>query len=134
MNMTAPVESIPDTATADVSAAFSEARGNENGGWTYAFVMEKRYSREALPEPNDERIRIRERPERTMAVRRFSGRWTVANVAKQEAALLEAVAAAGLATAGAPVLARYDAPYVPWFLRRNEIMLRVEADTATRGY
>ena len=31
--------------------------------------------------------------------------------------------AAGVATQGEPVLARYNAPFTPWFLRRNEIWL-----------
>ena len=30
---------------------------------------------------------------------------------------------AGVATQGEPVLARYNAPFTPWFLRRNEIWL-----------
>jgi SOUL heme-binding protein len=31
--------------------------------------------------------------------------------------------AANVATQGEPVLARYDPPFKPWFLRRNEIWL-----------
>ena len=34
-----------------------------------------------------------------------------------------ALDAAGVATQGEPVLARYNAPFTPWFLRRNEIWL-----------
>jgi hypothetical protein len=30
---------------------------------------------------------------------------------------------AGVATQGEPVLARYNAPFTPWFMRRNEIWL-----------
>ena len=130
MNMTAPVESMP--ATAD--AAFAETRTSGDEGWTYSFVMERRYSRETLPEPNDSRITIAERPARTMAVRQFSGRWSTGNVAENEAALLAAVEAAGFRIVGVPVLARYDAPFKPWFLRRNEIMVRVEPVAATKGY
>jgi len=26
---------------------------------------------------------------------------------------------------GAPVFARYNAPFTPWFLRRNEIMVEI---------
>jgi hypothetical protein len=28
-----------------------------------------------------------------------------------------------LPTTGAPIYARYNAPFVPWFLRRNEIWM-----------
>ena len=31
--------------------------------------------------------------------------------------------AVGVATQGEPVLARYNAPFTPWFMRRNEIWL-----------
>jgi hypothetical protein len=128
MQMTAPVESIPDT---DLDRpAFSEARATANGSWTYAFVMERRYTRESLPAPLDQRIHISQRPERLMAVRRFSGRWSTGNVSDNETALLAAIQKAGLAAVGTPVLARYDAPFIPWFLRRNEIMVPVEASRA----
>lgn len=46
------------------------------------------------------------------------------NLAFPILALLEAaLRKAGVATQGEPVLARYNAPFTPWFLRRNEIWL-----------
>jgi hypothetical protein len=38
-------------------------------------------------------------------------------------ALLEAQ---GVTTQGEPVLARYNAPFTPWFMRRNEIWLALQ--------
>jgi hypothetical protein len=55
-----------------------------------------------------------------MAARRYSGRWTLENYRTEESALLAAVRDAGLAPA-TPVYARYNAPFVPWFMRRNEV-------------
>ena len=37
--------------------------------------------------------------------------------------LADAHPAAGLAPAGPPVYARYDPPWTPWFLRRNEVLV-----------
>ena len=105
MNMTAPVET----------------RGAD-----YAFVMERKYSRESLPQPNDENIRIVERQSRVVAAVRFSGRWTQGNFRKHEQELVEALVAMGVKTTGAPELARYNAPFTPWFLRRNEIVIPVD--------
>jgi hypothetical protein len=34
-----------------------------------------------------------------------------------------ALEAAGMASQGEPVLARYNPPITPWFMRRNEIWL-----------
>ncbi len=91
----------------------------------HAFVMESKYSMDALPEPNDERIRLRERPARIVAVREFSGRWSERSFARHERALLEQLASMGIETTGEPELARYNSPFTPWFLRRNEIIVPV---------
>ena len=34
---------------------------------------------------------------------------------------------AGLEEAGEPIWARYDPPFKPWFLRRNEILIGIRA-------
>lgn len=111
MQMTAPVES---RANAEDSAA------------TYAFVMEGKYTLATLPSPNDQRVRLLERPARTVAVRKFSGRWTEANVAKNEARLLSDLRENGVRTVGDVELARYNSPFTPWFMRRNEIIVPIE--------
>jgi hypothetical protein len=60
----------------------------------------------------------------------WSGRWTYGSVEKQTAELREAIHASGLAEIGAPVWARYDPPWKPWFLRRNEVLIEVRRDAA----
>lgn len=97
-----------------------EKRGDE-----YAFVMERKYSMETLPRPADDRIRLQIRQPRIVAVRRFSGRWSARNIARNEQALLEDLVEMGIETSGPPELARYNSPFMPWFLRRNEIIVPV---------
>jgi len=36
------------------------------------------------------------------------------------------VGRSGLTTVGEPVWARYDPPWKPWFLRRNEVLLEID--------
>jgi len=48
---------------------------------------------------------------------------TQSNYEEHLALLRVALDKAGVATQGEPVLARYNAPLTPWFLRRNEIWL-----------
>ena len=36
----------------------------------------------------------------------------------------------GLTAIGEPVFARYDPPFMPWLLRRNEIQIRVQTPAA----
>ena len=109
MNMTAPVESE-----------------DRNGPFTYSFVMERKYTMATLPEPTNPDIRLVQRPERVMAVHRYSGTWSEERYAEHEKILLEALAIDRVRTKGAPVFARYNAPFTPWFLRRNEIMIEIE--------
>lgn len=126
MQMTAPVESsakgVKMAMTAPVT---STVAGAGDGKQTFAFVMERKYTRDTLPMPLDPRIRIVERPARTMAVHRYSGRWTADNDRDHAKILQQALARDGVETAGSLVFARYNAPFVPWFLRRNEVLIEV---------
>ena len=132
MRMTAPVESsdADEGVRMDMTAPV-ESQPNAGGTTAYAFVMERKYTLETLPKPEDPRIRFVVRPARTMAVRRYSGTWSEANYLEHRTALFEALEAAGLEPLGAPVWARYNAPVTPWFLRRNEVMVEVDWPEAT---
>ncbi len=119
MSMTAPVTS----------------EASETGQYTYAFVMERKYDQETLPRPRDPRIRIREQDGRVVAVRRYSGRWTEENYRKNETRLFEALSADGRTPSGEPILARYNSPFTPWFMRRNEVIVELEwpDDVSSKG-
>jgi hypothetical protein len=127
MRMTAPVESRPKEEGVRMSmTAPVTSTAPADGGYTYAFVMERKYTMDTLPRPLDPRIRLAEQPARVMAVRRFSGRWTEDNYRKNEAQLLKALSADGRRTIGVPILARYNSPFTLWFMRRNEVMVEIE--------
>jgi DNA gyrase inhibitor GyrI len=64
-------------------------------------------------------------PPQKVAVLRFSGRWTEANLREHVEALRAAVKDAGLTAVGEPVMAFYNPPCSLPFLRRNEIMLEL---------
>ncbi len=117
--MTAPVTRSPVTLPMTVPVTQSP----DAGGFRVRFVMPAGYTVATLPVPNDSRVKLREIPAQRVAVRRYSGRWTEENSAEHVAALRASLAAAGLTAHGAPILARYNAPYVLPFLRRNEVWL-----------
>jgi hypothetical protein len=127
MEMTAPVEtrSSGKGEKMAMTAPVTATDGDGEGQTTFAFVMERKYTLDTLPVPNDERIRIREVPERVVAVRRYSGRWTQAKYMENEQILRAALAEAGITITSDPVLARYNSPFSIPFLRRNEVMFEV---------
>jgi hypothetical protein len=118
ISMTAPVISQEIEMTAPV---LSE-------GGSIAFVMPSKYSLESVPKPVDNRINIIEIPKRTIAVLRFSGRWSTSSFNKKSKQLLAQLAKAKISAKGKVFSMRYSSPFTPWFLRRNEVAIEVELE------
>lgn len=122
--MTAPVsQQKNDAQKIEMTAPVSQER--VPSGWAVSFMMPASYSMETLPTPNDPAVGLREVPAYRAAAIRYSGRWTESRYADHLAKLREWLDQEGLQTVGDPVWARYNAPFVPWFLRRNEIIIRL---------
>jgi hypothetical protein len=119
--MTAPVTQSAVPVTMPMTAPVTQAA--VPGGVRVQFVLPKGVTLESAPQPLDERVQLRLVPAGQWAVIRYSGTWTPANDDEHLARLTAALDQAGVATQGEPVLARYNAPFTPWFLRRNEIWL-----------
>ena len=124
--MTAPVMQKPESQKIAMTAPVMQTP-NADGKWTVNFMMPSEYSMETLPKPTDGDIRIyMSEPYRTVSIR-FSGRGKMKNLNKHQAKLDEFVAAQGLKIVGGPEYAFYNAPFVPPFLRRNEVHYRLAA-------
>jgi len=92
-----------------------------SGGGSMSFVVPSKYTMEDVPEPNDKRIKIHEVLERKIAVVRFRGRAGEESVDEQKARLLDILRRNGIEAVGEPFLMRYNSPWTPGFMRRNEI-------------
>ena len=114
--MTAPVVSEEIAMTAPVLS--------EKG--LIAFIMPEGYTIETTPEPLDDRVKIIEVPERVIAALRFSGRWSNSIFQRKTKELLAEIENAGLRVVGQVFSMRYNGPFTPWFLRRNEVAAEVE--------
>ena len=119
--MTAPVTQTAAPMRMDMTAPVTQAA--VAGGMRVQFVLPKGVTLATAPEPIDPRVQLRLVPAVTWAVIRYSGTWSQANYLEHLDELKAALQAAGVATQGEPVLARYNAPFTPWFMRRNEIWL-----------
>lgn len=98
------------------------------GRWAVSFMMPASYTLETLPEPEDPKISLRQVPAHRMAAVRYSGFWSQKNYLRYKKELESWVHEEGLIIVGDPVWARYNPPFTPWFLRRNEILIPVEAN------
>ncbi len=121
--MTAPVTQVAAGTSIAMTAPVTQVGGGDS--YRVAFLMPAGYTAASLPLPLDSSISIREVPARTLAAWRYSGRWTRARYEDMERALREALIAKHLRAIGPPIFARYDAPFVPWPLRRNEVLIPV---------
>ncbi len=121
IEMTAPVTQTPVPARLEMTAPVTQSA--TDAGFAIQFKMPASYTLESLPEPLDARIKLKVLPGGRFAVIRYSGSWSESNYSTHLERLNAGVAAAGLTTTGAPIYSRYNAPFVPWFMRRNEIWL-----------
>ena len=132
--MTAPVaqerrSGAREGTTIAMTAPVAQEKTPE--GWTVAFVMPSEHRMATLPKPNDPRVTLREVPARRVAAVTFSGTWGAEKFDAIARELLGKLAAAGFAAAGPPVDARYDPPWTPWFLRKNEILVPLRGGSAS---
>lgn len=136
MEMTAPVESqaIDSGTRMEMTAPVLSVPENEkDDSYRYSFVIERRYDLESVPKPLDERVNLRQVNQDTVAVRRFSGTWSQSNYEQNRDKLMLALRRDGLEPVGQPYFARYNAPFVPWFLRRNEVIVELATGLGNGG-
>jgi hypothetical protein len=119
--MTAPVTQAAEPVKIAMTAPVTQSASAT--GFVVQFTMPAAYTLETLPRPLDEQIRLVGMPTARYAVIRFGGFWTDANYQEHLRQLQALMVEQSLPATGAPIYARYNAPFVPWFLRRNEIWI-----------
>lgn len=123
--MTAPVTQAVVPTKLQMTAPVTQTTAP--GGFLVQFVLPKGVTVANAPEPLDARVQLREIPAARLAVIRYSGLWSQSNDNDQLTKLQAAMRAANLIWTGEAVYSRYNAPFTPWFLRRNEIWLHLAA-------
>lgn len=123
IEMTAPV--VQELSSEKIAMTAPVVQQPDDSGWRIAFVVPAEYSWETAPEPTDPRVSLRLVPERLVAAVRFSGTWGEERFTGHEDELRERLTEYGLRPLGEAVYARYNPPFTPWFMRRNEVMIPV---------
>jgi hypothetical protein len=119
--MTAPVTQAAVPVKLEMTAPVTQAA--TPGGFLVQFVLPQGVTAASAPEPLDARVQLRDKPPTRFAVIRYSGFWSESNYNEHLARLQAALRAADIAWQGEAVYSRYNAPFTPWFMRRNEIWL-----------
>jgi effector-binding domain-containing protein len=88
-------------------------------------MMPASYTMDTIPQPTDPAVVIRQVPAHRAAVIRYSGFWSEEKYREHLEELKIWIDAEKQEVIGQPVWARYNAPFTPWFMRRNEILIPV---------
>jgi len=121
--MTAPVAQQSTSQKIAMTAPVTQSQSA--GEWLIRFTMPRSFTLATLPEPNDPRVHLRATAPVRYAVIRFSGLARPDDVAARTAQLSAWLQQHQLRSSGASVLAQYNPPWTPWFMRRNEVMIPV---------
>jgi hypothetical protein len=121
--MTAPVSQEASSEKIPMTAPVNQEK--VGGAWRITFLMPSAFTMETLPEPLDSRVKLVKIPGRLMAALNYSGTWSRERYEEKEQRLKELIRQRGLKIEGEPVFARYNPPFMPWFLRRNEVLIPV---------
>lgn len=96
------------------------------GTFAVAFIMPSEYSLESLPQPKNSDVSLISVESQSLAALRFSGYFSERKVSKAEAYLRQWLAKEGFEARGDFIVARYNPPWVPWFLARNEVLVELD--------
>jgi hypothetical protein len=122
--MAAPVtQEVPSERIAMAVPVTEEKK--ENNIHRISFTMPHNYTLETLPEPNDHRISFKEIKNQRVAVLRFSGRVKEKMAYEKIDILRQWLDKKGFSPQSNYIVAQYNNPAVPGFLRRNEIIVEI---------
>lgn len=88
-------------------------------------MMPSEYTLDTLPEPLDPQVKLKMEPGVLVASFRYSGTWSEERYQLKKKRLMELIGLKGYEAMGDPLLARYDPPFMPAFMRRNEVQVPV---------
>ena len=99
------------------------------GPWVVRFFMPQQYSLENIPQPTNARVKLINLPAHHVVVHQFSGSYGYSNLNKNLGQLLALCQTHQCDLAHNSItFAFYNGPWMPAFMRRNEVMLHVNGE------
>lgn len=122
--MTVPVTAEDESEKIAMTVPVTEEE-RERHIYRISFTMPSKYTLESLPIPDDERIEFKQIKDYKVAVIRFSGR-AKEKLAQKEINILKSwLKERNIEPKSNFIVAQYNHPLVPGFLRRNEIIVKI---------
>jgi hypothetical protein len=90
-----------------------------------SFIMPSKYTKETIPQPNNPAVVLVENPARRMAVLRFGWFAGAERVAAKKNELAAMLTRDGVQMVQEPMVAFYNPPFTPPFMRRNEVLVEI---------
>ena len=126
ISMTSPV--TQKASSEKIAMTSPVAQQSTAGGQMVSFMMPDSYTMDTIPVPDDPNVKVRQIPARRMACVQYSGGWSEKRYLRYLAELESWIEENGFQTLGKPIWARYNPPFTPWFMRRNEILIPVDSE------
>lgn len=90
------------------------------------FVLPEAMDLASTPGALDPSVKVIQVPAHFAAAKKFSGSWSEDRFEKEGKELITALKNQGIATEGSLYFARFDPPWKPGFLKRNEVMIKIK--------
>ena len=117
---------VPVTQSVEIDKTLPIAQKLQDGKTVMQFFLPSKFKLEQAPQPLSEDLSIVVVKRGKYAVIKYTGRSTFRNFEKHSKILIEALSLDKVKTVGPPIKATFDGPLTPFFLRRNEVMIRVK--------
>ena len=117
---------IPVTQSTKIDMTAPVTQEEVNGDRVMRFFLPTQFTMEDAPRPTSDAVRLVIVKGQTYAVMRYSGRSSDQNFIRNARKLSEALKRDGVQASGDPIKATFNGPFMPFFLRRNEVMVPVD--------
>ena len=99
---------------------------NKSQEWVVSFFMPSNMTPNSTPKATNPQIKIKTNKQVKVAAIRFSGSGKQKNLDQHTKELIEYLEKNKIVFKNTPTYAFYNPPFIPWFLRRNEVLFEIE--------
>ena len=117
---------IPVTQSTKIDMTAPVTQEHVNDKRVMRFFLPNKFTMEDAPSPTSDAIRLVIVKAQRYAVAQYSGRSSEQNFIRNARKLSAALKRDGIQVSGDPIKATFNGPFMPFFLRRNEVMVPIE--------